>query len=106
MLKNTLLVLCCIFLIGCFYFYKNYTIFVIQPIGAIPQGATLVVPRTGKLEFIDSADALCDRSEGGVSLLCRLAMLSAAVDKDKIYARFSYSDWLYSYSTGGKKFGR
>lgn len=106
MFRNILFALSGVLLIGSFYFHQNYTIFVIQPIGAIPQGATLIVQRTGKLNFVDSADALCDRLDGGVSLFCRMAMLTAAVDKGDILARFPYSAWLYSYSTGGKTFER
>jgi len=55
--------------------YTQVTFFVIQPIGAVPGGRTLVIWRTGKLKFIDSADALCSREVNGVSLLCRIAVL-------------------------------
>jgi len=51
------------------------TIFVIQPIGAVPEGRTLVISRLNTLRFIDSADAWCERQQGGVSLLCRIAVM-------------------------------
>lgn len=55
--------------------YTQVTLFVVQPIGAVPEGRTLVLWRTGKLKFIDSADGVCGRQAGGVSLLCRMAVL-------------------------------
>lgn len=106
MLRNILIVLVCVLAIGSFYFYKNFSIFVVQPIGAIPEGATFIVPRTANLAFVDSADALCERLMQGVSLMCRVTMLTQAVDPDEIYFRLPYQEWLYSYSTGGRSYGR
>ncbi len=80
------------------------TIFVIQPIGAIPEGRTLIVKRQGKLQFIDSADAICERSMDKVSLLCRMGALATVANKSTIYARLPYSETLYVISTGGKKY--
>lgn len=60
------------------------TIFVIQPIGALPEGRTLVISRLNTLNFIDSADAWCDRKLGGVSLLCRMSALSNCFDLNNI----------------------
>jgi hypothetical protein len=57
-------------------FYFNFTIFVVQPIGALPDGRTLLVSRQGQLQFVDSADAMCERTQGGVSLFCRMAALA------------------------------
>lgn len=87
-------------------FYFNFTLFVVQPIGAVPEGVVLIIPRSSALNFVDSADALCERLMGGVSLMCRLSMLTEAVDPEKIYLRLPYQDWLYSYSTGGRSYGR
>lgn len=81
------------------------TIFVIQPIGAVPEGRTVIMERTGDLRFIDSADAICERTQGGVSLLCRGAAM-AATSENKIYLRLPYSEFLYSQSTGGKVYDR
>ncbi len=81
------------------------TIFVIQPIGAVPEGRTVIMERTGDLRFVDSADAICERTQGGVSLLCRGAAI-AAVAENKVYLRLPYSEYLYSQSTGGKAYDR
>lgn len=48
---------------------SQVTIFVIQPLGAIPEGRTLVMSRRVGTKFIDSADAMCLRIQDGVSLL-------------------------------------
>jgi hypothetical protein len=82
------------------------TIFVIQPIGALPDGRTVVITRLTNMNFIDSADAVCDRKMGGVSLLCRAAVLGAVGEKSSILLRLPYSETLYSISTGGKSYGR
>ncbi len=91
---------------GAVIFYTQFTIFVVQPIGAVPEGRTLVISRLNNTEFIDSADAMCERLQGGVSLLCRIAVLGAVADKAHIYARLPYSEWLYSISTRGKSYDR
>lgn len=82
------------------------TLFVIQPIGSIPEGRTLVILKLNKTNFIDSADAMCEREMGGVSLMCRLAMLSAISEKSTILLRLPYIDALYKISTNGKEFSK
>lgn len=82
------------------------TIFVIQPIGAIPEGRTVLVWRTDRTKFVDSADAICDREFRGVSLLCRGSVLAAIAKNNAILARLPYSEFLYSISTGGKTYDR
>jgi hypothetical protein len=86
--------------------YTQVTFFVIQPIGAVPEGRTLVVWRRGKLKFIDSADGVCDREAKGVSLICRIAVLGAVAKNDTVLLRLPYSEALYLISTGGKKYNR
>lgn len=86
--------------------YTQITLFVIPPIGAIPEGKTVVITRLNKTEFIDSPDAMCERMQGGVSLLCRGMVMGAVVNKATILARLPYSSWLYSISTGGKSYDR
>ena len=86
--------------------YTQLTIFVIQPIGAIPEGKTLVIARLNKTEFIDSADAMCERIQGGVSLLCRMAALAGVADNSHVFLRLPYSETLYQISTGGKSYDR
>lgn len=84
--------------------YTQITLFVVPPIGAAPEGRTVVMLRLNKTNFIDSPDAMCDRMQGGVSLLCRGMTMAAVVEKTKIIARLPYSDWLYLQSTDGKRF--
>ena len=86
--------------------YTQLTIFVIQPIGAIPEGRTLVIARLNKTEFIDSADAMCERIQGGVSLMCRMAALASVAENSPVFLRLPYSETLYDISTGGKSYDR
>ena len=80
------------------------TFFVIQPIGALPEGKTLVILKMNKTKFIDSADAMCQRSTGKVSLLGRSVMLGAVMEEGVILLRLPYSEFLYLKSTGGAKY--
>jgi hypothetical protein len=86
--------------------YSQLTFFVVAPIGAVPEGRTVVMLRLNKTEFIDSADGICDRMQGGVSLMCRLFTMGAVLEKATIIARLPYSETLYNISTGGKKYDR
>jgi hypothetical protein len=91
-----------LFIIVLFIASRVVSIFVIQPIGAIPKGATLIVLRGQKMNFIDSADAVCARTMGGVSLLCR-GMALAAI-KDNHLFTLPYSETLYLWSTDGARY--
>ncbi len=82
------------------------TLFIVQPIGAVPEGRTLLILRMNKTKFIDSADAMCEREIGGVSLFCRGMMMAAISKKGTILARLPYSDFLYNISTNGKSYER
>jgi hypothetical protein len=82
------------------------TIFVIQPIGAVPEGRTILITRLKTLQSIDSADAWCERQKRGVTLLCRGAVMARLGDQATILARFPYSEILYKVSTGGKTYDR
>lgn len=86
--------------------YTQVTIFVVPPIGALPEGKTVIITRLNKTEFIDSPDAMCERIQGGVSLLCRGIIMGAVVEKSTILLRLPYSSWLYGISTGGKVYDR
>lgn len=86
--------------------YTQITLFVIQPIGIIPEGKTLVILKLNKTEFIDSADAMCEREMGGVNLFCRIGMLGAVTSKSEILFRLPYSSVLYEISTGGVTYDR
>jgi len=84
--------------------YSQITLFLVQPIGAVPTGKTLVILRLNKTNFIDSADAMCVRETGSLNLLCRGMMMSAVIDKSKILITLPYSKILYEISTGGKEY--
>lgn len=86
--------------------YTQISLFVVPPIGALPEGRTVIMLRLNKTNFVDSPDAMCDRMQGGVSLLCRGMIMAAVVEKTKIILRLPYSDWLYLISTDGKRFSR
>ena len=84
-------------------------IFVIQPIGAIPEGATIIYWRNGinlNIDFISSADGILEKSGVGVSLLNRGVILGKVAEPitDREIVRFKYSETLYLISTGGKKY--
>jgi hypothetical protein len=77
----------------------------IQPIGALPDGATLLIWRKSSEPFFNSPDAVCLKIQQGVSLLCRgLVMGQAPIDR--IILRLPYMDWAYLFSTGGQTFER
>jgi hypothetical protein len=83
-------------------------VFTIQPIGALPEGITLIYyGRGSEMPFFSSPDGLCLQMQGSVSLFCRAGALSAATElKDRIVLRLSYSHWAYLRSTGGLEFDR
>lgn len=68
---------------------------VIQPIGALPKGVTLLVTGVPGLDLIDSPDAICQRRQGGVSLLCRGITAGAIAEKAHVIARLPYSSLLF-----------
>ena len=82
------------------------TLFVVQPIGAVPEGRTVVIWRLNTMKFVDSADAWCERQMGGVNLLCRGAVLAKLGNEDVIIVRLPYSETLYLWSTGGRTYSR
>lgn len=105
-MNNKLIIICFALAAALVVAYTQVTIFVIQPIGAVPEGRTLIISRMNKTEFIDSADAMCERLQGGVNLLCRGAILGAIAEKSTVYLRLPYSEWLYRISTGGKEYNK
>lgn len=52
-------------------FYAFCGFYTVQPIGALPDGATAIVWRESGEPFFNSADALCLERTGGVSSMCR-----------------------------------
>ena len=86
--------------------WTQLSIFVVQPIGAMPEGRTLVISRLRGSTFIDSADAMCERIQGKVNLLCRGIVMGQVAQNATIYVRLPYSSVLYNLSTGGKTYDR
>lgn len=87
--------------------YFTCGIFVIQPIGAIPEGATVVYWRPGTiLPFISSPDAICQKHVGYVNLLGRGMALGTAgkVVAERKIITLPYSRTLYLFSTGGYEY--
>jgi hypothetical protein len=82
------------------------TIFVVQPVGAVPEGRTIIITRLTTMNFVDSADAWCERNIGGVSLLCRGAVLARLGEQSTILLRLPYSSILYRISTKGRTYDR
>lgn len=81
-------------------------VFTIQPIGALPDGITIIYhSRNSEMPFFSSPDGLCLQIQGSVSLLCRAVSLSALEElSDRILLRLPYSHWAYLRSTGGLEF--
>jgi hypothetical protein len=86
-----------------FYIFCGF--YTIQPIGALPDGATVIVWRANDEPFFNSPDALCLERLGGVSLLCR-GMAMGQAPTDRIIMRLPYQEWAYTASTDGKRFDR
>ena len=86
--------------------YTQLTFFVIQPIGAVPKGKTVVMLRLNKTNFIDSADAMCTRETKSVNLLCRGMMMGVVLNKATILVKLPYSKVLYDISTDSKVYRR
>ncbi|UVM19160.1 hypothetical protein LOY42_12925 [Pseudomonas sp. B21-023] len=90
----------------CLVVYTQITIFAVPPIGAVPEGRTVIMLRLNKTNFIDSADAMCVRIQGYVSLMCRGMTMAGVVKATIIIARLPYSDTIYKISTGGETYER
>ncbi|MCX2589971.1 hypothetical protein OQ435_17540 [Proteus penneri] len=105
-MKKLLVILAILAISLSIFAYNKLTIFTVQPIGAIPDGVTVVIWKKGDMKFFESPDSLCIQKTGGVSLLCRMRMLGNAIDKDDIIIRLPYSEYAYLKSTNGRVFDR
>ena len=84
-------------------------VFVIQPIGAVPDGTTIVYWRIGtNFDFIESADGLVQKTGAGLSLFTRGLALAAASEPivERELLRLPYSSFLYGLTTGGEYYDR
>jgi hypothetical protein len=94
--------------VSLFWFVVRPGVFTIQPIGALPEGVTLIYhSRKPEMPVFSSPDGLCLQIQGSVNLICRAATLSAAEElADRIIVRLPYSHWAYLRSTDGQEFTR
>lgn len=90
------------------WFLMRPGVFTIQPIGAIPEGITVIYhSRNPQMPFFSSPDGLCLEIQGSVSLMCRMAAMGAVEEiADRIIIRLPYIDIAYLLSTGGATFDR
>lgn len=104
--KGLLIFLLLLIAIGMLWFMIRPGVFTIQPIGALPDGITIIYhSRNPQMSFFSSPDGLCLQMQGSVSLLCRAAALSSVEElSDRIIIRLPYSHWAYLRSTGGLEF--
>ncbi|MCF7730889.1 MAG: hypothetical protein K9N23_04340 [Akkermansiaceae bacterium] len=90
-------------------FWLLFGVFVIQPIGALPDGATVVYCRQGlNMKFIESADGILKRETGKVTLFGRgivLGKIGEIVAERKVIS-LPYFHILYLWSTGGSEYDR
>ena len=87
--------------------YFSFGLFVIQPIGMVPEGTTILYFRLGmNIPFVASADGLLKDKEAGVSLMGRVVVLGAVAStlKDRKIIAMPYSKTLYLISTGGREY--
>ena len=84
-------------------------VFTIQPIGALPEGITVIYyhSRNPEMPFFASPDGLCLKVQGSVNMLCRMAGISAVSElTNRVLIRLPYSRWAYLQSTGGLEFDK
>lgn len=93
-------------LFGAFWFIARPGVFTIQPIGALPEGITVIYHSRGpQMPLFSSPDGLCLELQGSVTLLCRMAAMAAVEEiSDRIIVRLSYSEFAYLLSTNGATF--
>lgn len=105
--RKKILVALVIVLLLLFTVYLCTGFFVIQPIGAIPEGTTVWFIRIGtKLPFITSADGILLKQDSGVSIFGRAMMITTIYEiiEGKIISKLPYNKTLYSISTNGTHF--
>lgn len=95
MSNRTLVAMIAVLGVGLAVWLTGLRVIVIQPIGAIPKGVTAVVVGLKNVNLIDSPDAICNRKNGGVSLMCRAVTAAAIADAGTILVRLPYSETLF-----------
>ncbi len=107
-MKKLLITLLIIVLLFCgIYFLTG--LYIIQPIGALPEGVTIWYFRPGlNLPFISSADGFLLKNTGGVSLLTRALATGKLLEQitPRKIMKLPYFERLYLVSTDGVTFDR
>ena len=103
-MNKRVMVVIIIFLLILLISLTQITFFTIQPIGAIPEGVTLVIARGDRTKLFDSADGICLREMGVVSLFCRTIAITTILEETNILFRLPYIDFIYLKSTNGFRF--
>lgn len=82
-------------------------VFIIPPMGALPDGRTLVISGLPNLNLVDSVDARCVHVKGPdlATGLCRAAVLGTVGQHWKILARLPYVGLLDDVAQGFAQFG-
>lgn len=81
-------------------FYTQFTILVINPLeGFSDNPKTMLITRMENTRFLDTPEAICRRTDGGLSATCSKAISSRINNGGKVYANFPYADWLYKISS-------
>ena len=103
--KKGIVLLLVVAIMAYIYFFTGF--FVVQPIGAIPEGVTIWYFRNDiNLPFISSPDGIMLEKEGHVNLLGRAIILSSVMDslEGKRICNLPYQNWMYKISTKGQEF--
>ncbi|MFA5858003.1 MAG: hypothetical protein WC955_02940 [Elusimicrobiota bacterium] len=106
-MKKLCIVLIVLILCSATYFTTGF--FVVQPIGAIPDGATIWYWRYDtNIPFISLVDGILLRETGSINLLGRAIGLAAVSKKleDKVIVRLPYCKLAYLVSTRGAEFDK
>ncbi|WP_156453182.1 hypothetical protein [Polycladidibacter stylochi] len=77
------------------YAYLQLSIFVVKPLAGIHEGETLIIKRQENLNFIDSAEAVCQRSLVTTNPVCQATALSLMVNKNNVVLRLPYIKFLH-----------
>lgn len=88
--------------------WATTVVFIVQPIGMIPNGVTAVIFKpdrlfvSGKIDFLETPDHFQYKNGGSVTLLGRGVVIGAVVDSGTILMRLPYSSKLEYLANGGK----
>lgn len=99
-MKTRYVILSLIFIVAMFV-RTMIGVFIIQPIGVLPEGTTIVYWRGGtSLDFIDSPDGIVLRSGASLTIFSRAAAISSAVEPimEREIIRLPYSSFLFELS--------